>query len=52
MLVYEKDGNVLSFCHESIKRRFDGRVLRFCVYDEEVLLRIGRLGYMLFVLVL
>lgn len=46
MLIYEEDRNVLSLVCESLECGFDIRVLRLCIHDEEVLLRIWGLRNM------
>jgi hypothetical protein len=47
MLVDEQDGNVLALGGEAVKGGLDGSVVRLCVDDEEVLLRVGRRRYVL-----
>lgn len=47
MLVYEQDSNVLALAGEAIKGSLDGRILRFRVHNEEVLLVVWRLRNML-----
>jgi hypothetical protein len=47
MLVDEQDGNVLALRGEAVKGGLDGSVVRLCVDDEEVLLRVGRRRYVL-----
>ena len=50
MLIYKQNSNILPLPCEALKCVFDRRVVRFGVYDEEILLRVGRIGYMLFTL--
>jgi len=47
VLVDKQNGDVLALRGELVERRFDGRILRLCVYDEEVLLRVWSWGNML-----
>jgi hypothetical protein len=47
MLVDEQDGNVLALRGEAVEGGLDGSVVRLCVDDEEVLLRVGRRRYVL-----
>ena len=47
VLVDQQDSNVLALRGEAVKGRLDGAVLRLGVHDEEVLLRVWRLGYVL-----
>jgi hypothetical protein len=47
VLVDQQDSNILALRGEAVKGRLDGAVLRLGVHDEEVLLRVRRLGYVL-----
>jgi hypothetical protein len=47
MLVYEQNGDILALLGETLKRSFNVRVLCLGIYNEEVLLRIWRLGNVL-----
>ena len=51
MLVDQEDADVLALLGEGIKGGLDGRRLCLAVNDEEVLLRVGRVGDMLHVAV-
>jgi hypothetical protein len=44
MLVYEQNGDVLALLGEALKGSFNVRVLCLGVHDQEVLLRVWRLG--------
>lgn len=50
MLIYEQNGNVLPLSRELVECGFDGRVLRFGVDNEIVLLRGGRVCHMLYII--
>lgn len=47
MLVDKQNGNVLALAGELVKGSFDGRGFRLGIDDQEVLLAVRRLGYML-----
>lgn len=51
MLIYEHNGNILPLLRELVKSMFNGRVIRLLINNEEVFLRIRRVGYMLFTFV-
>jgi hypothetical protein len=43
VLVDKQNSDILALLRKLVKRRLDGRVLRLCVDDEEVLLAVWRL---------
>lgn len=47
VLVDKQDSDILALGSEVIECRFDSSILRLCVDDEEVLLVVRRLGYVL-----
>jgi hypothetical protein len=47
MLVDEQNRDILALVGEAVECRFNGRGLGLCVYNEEVLLAVWRLGNML-----
>lgn len=48
MLVNQDDANILALLREGVKGSLDGRGLGLVVDNEEILLRVGRVGHMLF----
>ena len=46
MLIYQNDSDVLALFREAIERLFDLRLFCFPIANQEVLLRVGRLGDM------